>query len=82
MIAIAFRRMMSKPVATLRVVGREPGVSDRGGQDKSRKVRPVGCGRYCSDFNDPENIANGRRNLRFAATPRCRSVFDTFRRAR
>ncbi|MGY4362963.1 hypothetical protein ACVW0J_009456 [Bradyrhizobium sp. i1.7.7] len=38
MIAIAFRRVMSKLVATLRVVGREPGVSDRGGQDKSRKV--------------------------------------------
>ncbi|MET4484026.1 hypothetical protein ABIB66_008597 [Bradyrhizobium sp. F1.13.3] len=44
MIAISFRRMMSKPVATLRVVGREPGVSDRGGQGKSRKVRPVGRG--------------------------------------
>ncbi|EIG61289.1 hypothetical protein Bra1253DRAFT_06121 [Bradyrhizobium sp. WSM1253] len=45
MIANAFRRMMSKPVAILRVVGREPGVSDRGGQGKSRKVRPVGRGR-------------------------------------
>ncbi|MET4236037.1 hypothetical protein ABIA85_009352 [Bradyrhizobium sp. LA6.10] len=82
MIAIAFRRMMSKPVATLRVVGREPGLGDRGGQDKSRKVRPVGCGRNCIDFNDPQNIANGRRNLRFAATPCSGSVFDTFQRAR
>ncbi|MET4121140.1 hypothetical protein ABIB85_007566 [Bradyrhizobium sp. JR1.5] len=82
MIAIAFPRMMSKLVATSRGVGREPGVSDRGGQDKSRKVRPVGSGRNCIDFNDPQNIGNGRRNLRFAATPRYHSVFDTFRRAR
>ncbi|MET4349546.1 hypothetical protein ABIC07_009075 [Bradyrhizobium sp. RT9a] len=50
MIAIAFRRMMSKLVATLRVVGREPGGSDRGGQDKSRKVRPVGCGQKLHRF--------------------------------
>lgn len=82
MIPIAFCRVMSKPVATLRVVGREPGVSDRGGQDKSRKVRPVGCGRYCLDFNDPQNIANGRSNLRFAVTPHCCSVFDRLQRAR
>ncbi|MET4278931.1 hypothetical protein ABIB68_007439 [Bradyrhizobium sp. F1.2.2] len=82
MIAIAFRRMMSDLVATLRGVGREPGVSGRGGQDKSRKVRPVGCGRNCIDFNDAENIANGRRNLRFPVTPCCRWVFGAFQRAR
>ncbi|MBM7487750.1 hypothetical protein JOE52_006732 [Bradyrhizobium canariense] len=82
MTPIAFPRMLSKLVATLRVVGREPGVGDRGGQDKSRKVRPVGCGRNCIDFNDPENIANGRRNLGFVVTLRCCSVFDRLQPAR
>ena len=55
------------------------GGSDRGGQDKSRKVRPVGrLGNTCN-FNHAPNIAKIRHNLPFL--PRCRSssAFDTLR---
>jgi hypothetical protein len=53
--------------------------SDRGGQDKSRNVRPVGrLGNICN-FNHAPNIAKIRHNLPFL--PRCRSssAFDTLR---
>lgn len=45
MIAIAFRRVLAKVLAGMRAVGIEHGSDDRGGQGKSRKVRPVGWGR-------------------------------------
>ncbi|MGY4430907.1 hypothetical protein ACVWWO_003384 [Bradyrhizobium sp. F1.13.1] len=82
MIAIAIRRMMSKPIATLRGVGRERDWATGEGRIKAARCGRSVVGRNCIDFNDPENIANGRHNLRFAATPRCCSVFDTFRGAR
>lgn len=80
MIAIAFPRAMSKLVARLRAVGREPGVSDRGGQDKSRKVRPVGCARKCIDFNDPLNIAATRRKVQLSPRRCSYTVFGALRR--
>ena len=38
------------------------------GQDKSRKVRPVGWGRNSAKFRPIRNIARLSRNLRFSAT--------------
>ncbi len=80
MIPIAFRRMVSKVVATLGVVGREQGLADRGWQDKSRKVRPVGRVRIESDFSDAANIAKIRHNLLFLLRGYRRSAFGTLRR--
>ena len=44
MIEIAFRRGPSEVVAGLRVTTGEQGKTDRGWQDKARKVRAVGWG--------------------------------------
>ena len=52
------------------------GTSDRGGQDKSRKVRPVGRLRNVSNLNHAPNIAKNRHTLLFSR-PRCFS--STFR---
>src|ERR1700756_857279 len=41
------------------------GTSDRGGQDKSRKVRPVGWERIISKFKHAPNIAMIKRNVPF-----------------
>jgi hypothetical protein len=59
-----------------------PGTSDRGGQDKSRKVRSVGCGRNCAKFKLVRNIASVFRNLRFSATHDRPTTFDTLRSER
>ena len=56
--------------------------SDRGGQDKSRKVRPVGWVRNSAKFRLVRNIARVSRNLRFSATHYRRSTFDTLRSER
>ena len=58
------------------------GTSDRGGQDKSRKVRPVGRLGNVSNLNHAPNIAKDRRNLRVSPWRCSCSVFDTLRRAR
>jgi len=57
------------------------GTSDRGGQDKSRKVRPVGRLRNASNFNHAPNVAMMRHNLPFSPLRCSSSVFDTLRRA-
>ena len=52
--------------------------SDRGGQDKARKVRAVGCGwveRRIPAIT--QTLCSIRRNLRFLAKCYCRSAFDT-----
>ena len=56
--------------------------SDRGGQDKSRKVRPVGWVRNSAKFRLVRNIARVSRNLRFSATRYRRSTFATLRSER
>jgi hypothetical protein len=56
--------------------------SDRAGQDKSRKVRSVGCGRNCAKFKLVRNIASVFRNLRFSATHDRPTTFDTLRSER
>jgi hypothetical protein len=55
--------------------------SDRGGQDKSRKVRPVGRLGNVSKFKHAPNIAKIQRNLSLAIGHCSFSVFDTLRRA-
>ena len=52
--------------------------SDRGGQDKSRKVRPVGWVRDECNFKLPSNIASNPGNVPFAAMLSEHSSFDTF----
>jgi hypothetical protein len=82
MTAIAFFR------DPLRVLGSpKPGKwvlegSDRGGQDKSRKVRPVGRSGNASKFNDTRNIAKTRHNLPFLIGRCSSSIFDTLGRIR
>ena len=51
--------------------------SDRGGQDKARKVRAVGRGEEVSNFKHAPNIAKIQRTLRFSTTRYRRSTFDT-----
>jgi hypothetical protein len=52
--------------------------SDRGGQDKARKVRAVGCGRLERRIPAiPQTLCSTRRNLRFLVKCYCRSAFDT-----
>jgi hypothetical protein len=53
------------------------GTSDRGGQDKSRKVRPVGRVGDAFNFKRAPNIANIRRNLPFLVMARRWPAFDT-----
>jgi hypothetical protein len=55
------------------------GTSDRGGQDKSRKVRTVGWVRNSAKFRLVRNIARVSRNLLFSATHYRPSTFDTLR---
>ena len=51
--------------------------SDRGGQDKARRVRAVGWGEEGSNFNHAPNIAKVQRTLRFSATRDRTTTFDT-----
>jgi hypothetical protein len=59
---------------------RGQGGTDRGGQDKSRKVRPVGWVRDECNFKPPSNIASNPGNVPFAAMLSEHSAFDTFSR--
>jgi hypothetical protein len=58
------------------------GTSDRGGQDKSRKVRPVGRVRNSVKYSPASNIANDLCNLRYLVTRRFCSAFVILRQAR
>jgi hypothetical protein len=58
------------------------GGSDRGGQDKSRKVRTVGWVRNSAKFRLVANIAKFSRNLDLSTTRYLRSTFDTLWRDR
>lgn len=51
--------------------------SDRGGQDKARKVRAAGRLKDGSNFNHAPNIAKIQRTLQFSTTRYRRSPFDT-----
>jgi len=58
------------------------GTSDRGGQDKSRKVRTVGWVRNSARSGLFGNIASLSRNLHFSTTRYRRSTIDTLRNDR
>jgi hypothetical protein len=51
--------------------------SDRGGQDKARKVRAVGRLEDGSNFNHAPNIAKVQRTLRFSTMRDRTTTFDT-----
>ena len=69
-------------VGSLRLRNWAREVSDRGVQDKSRKVRPVGRLGNASIFSHHPNIAKVKRNLPFSMA-RCSSlVFGTLWRAK
>ncbi|HTF73381.1 MAG TPA: hypothetical protein VK620_03435 [Bradyrhizobium sp.] len=53
------------------------GTSDRGGQDKARKVRAVGRLEDGSNFNQAPNIAKIQRTLPFSTTLYRTTTFDT-----
>ena len=53
------------------------GMSDRGGQDKARKVRAVGRLEDGSNFNQAPNIAKIQRTLPFSTTRYWITTFDT-----
>jgi len=51
--------------------------SDRGGQDKARRVRAVGRLEDGSNFNHAPNIAKLQRTLRFSTTRDRTTTFHT-----
>jgi hypothetical protein len=77
--AIALRRMLSDVFASSRVAGREEGRTNRRGQDKSRKVRPVVRSGNVSNFNHAHNIAKNWHTLPILPGRCSSSVFDTLR---
>jgi hypothetical protein len=79
---IAVRRVLSEIFVSLRVAGREQRRFDRGGQDKSRKVRQIGRLGNASNFKHARNIATIPRNLLWLPRRCSSSVFDTFSRAK
>jgi hypothetical protein len=79
MTAIAFCCKPLRAFGSLKLGIWALGMSDRGGQDKSRKVRPVGRARNSVKSSLGSNIANVSCNLRVMATRRRHSAFDTLR---
>jgi hypothetical protein len=82
MIEIAFRHGPWEVLASLKVLGRVQGEIDRGWQDKSRKVRPVGRLGNVRNINHAANIAKLRHSL--SLLPRCwsSSAYNTLRLAK
>jgi hypothetical protein len=60
---VALRRGFSKVVESPRVTTGERQKTDRGWQDKARRVRAVGWGEEGSNFNHAPNIAPYRAHL-------------------
>lgn len=56
-----------------------PNTNNRGGQDKSRNVRPVGWRRNSSENTNLRHIASLSRTLRICPTLRIYSNFYTLR---
>jgi len=82
MTEIAFCCWPSVVLAGRKVIGMAQGEVDRGWQDKSRKVRPVGRSGNASKFNHTRNIAKTRHNLPFLIGRCSSSIFDTLGRIR
>ncbi len=82
MTAFAFSREWLRILGRFGLGGWALGTSDRGGQDKSRKVRPVGRLEDVSNFNRATNIAKIRHNSRSSPWRCFCSTFGTLRRVR
>ena len=79
MTGIAFCQNLSGVIQAEKLGEWVLGASDRRGQDKSRKVRPVGSVRNSIKSSLDPNIARVSCTLRFIATRRRHSAFDTLR---
>jgi hypothetical protein len=77
MTEIASCRMRLRALGSLQLGNWALGTSDRGGQDKARKVRAVGRLEDGSNFNHAPNIEKIQRTLPFSTTRYRRSTFDT-----
>ena len=73
----AFRCKLLRALGSLQLGNWTLETSDRGGQDKARKVRAVGRLEEGSNFNHAPNIAKIQRTLRCLGTRSRRSTFDT-----
>ncbi len=82
MIEIAFSLQAVRCFGGPKVIRRAQGEVNRGWQDKSRKVRPVGRSGNASKFNQARNIAKTGRNLPFLIERCSSSAFGTFGRIR
>ena len=82
MTAFAFSHEWLRILGKFRLGGWALGTSDRGGQDKNRKVRTVGSVRNSAKFRLVAHIAKFSRNLDLSTTRYLRSTFDTLRRKR
>jgi hypothetical protein len=82
MTAFAFSREWLRILGRFRLGGWALETSDRGGQDKNRKVRTVGSVRNSAKFRLVAHIAKFSRNLDLSTTRYLRSTFDTLRRKR
>jgi hypothetical protein len=65
MTAFAFSREWLRILGRFRLGGWALETSDRGGQDKRRKVRTVGLVRNSAEFGIMPDIVNVSRNLHF-----------------
>jgi hypothetical protein len=77
MIASVFCRKPLCALGSLQLGKLARETSDRGGQDKARKVRAVGRLEDGSNFNHAPNIAKVQRTLRFSTTRDRTTTFDT-----
>ena len=82
MTGIAFCRKPLSALARSKLMRWALGGSDRGGQDKNRKVRTVGLMRNSAELGLASNIANDFRTLLLLTTRYRGSTFDTLWRAR
>ena len=73
----AFRCKLLCALGSLQLGNWARETSDRGGQDKARKVRAVGRLEEGSNFNHAPNIAKVQRTLRFSTTRDRTTTFDT-----
>ena len=73
----AFRCKLLRALGSLQLGNWARETSDRGGQDKARKVRAVGRLEDGSNFNHAPNIAKVQRTLRFSTTRDRTTTFDT-----
>jgi hypothetical protein len=79
MTAIALCRKPLRALARSKLTRWALGGSDRGGQDKNRKVRTVGWVRNSFKYRLIANIANVACNLLFSTTRHERLSFGTLR---